>query len=102
MAVQHINEMEGGINGHPLKVTVVDAQLQPSQAVQLFHANSSTPVAIASIFSAEFSAVGPLAKSAQIPIVTEATADDLIGQSRPYVWSVSPNIPRVKIGRAHV
>ncbi|HET7415414.1 MAG TPA: ABC transporter substrate-binding protein [Arthrobacter sp.] len=95
LAVKHINEHEGGINGHPLHVKVVDAQLDPAKAVQLYHANSSDAVAIASIFSNEFAAIGPLAKSDKIPVVTEATAVDLIEKARPYVWSVSPNITSV-------
>jgi branched-chain amino acid transport system substrate-binding protein len=95
LAVKQINEHEGGINGHPLQVTLVDAQLEPAEAVQLFHQDSSTAVAMASIFSNEFAAIGPLAKSAKIPILTEATANDLISAARPYVWSVSPDITQV-------
>jgi branched-chain amino acid transport system substrate-binding protein len=100
LALQQINDHEDGINGHPLQVTLVDAQLEPAEAVQLFHQDSSTPVAMASIFSNEFAAIGPLAKAAKIPILTEATANDLISAARPYVWSVSPNITQVSTGAA--
>jgi branched-chain amino acid transport system substrate-binding protein len=91
LAVNDINSHEGGIDGHPLHVQIVDAQTLPAEAVQLYDADASKALAIVSLFGTDFSAIAPLGKANKIPGVTQATATAVISATRPYSWSIGPN-----------
>jgi branched-chain amino acid transport system substrate-binding protein len=92
LALKKINDEDGGINGRKLDIEVIDSQINPGQAVSNYNAKSKDALAIATGWSAEASALGPLVARDKMPTTTEVSDASFTTKYRPYVYSVTPPV----------
>jgi branched-chain amino acid transport system substrate-binding protein len=90
VAVDNINA-EGGINGKKLNLSVTDSQSSASLALSASQkAIAASPVALFMLSgSADAAAIGSLAQSAQIPLLSPALSDTSLYPAQPYLYQPS-------------
>jgi branched-chain amino acid transport system substrate-binding protein len=87
VAVDNINA-NGGINGKKLNLSVTDSQSTPSLALSASQkAIAGSPLALFMLAgSGDAAAIGQLAQSAQIPLLSPALSDTSVYPAQPYLY----------------
>jgi branched-chain amino acid transport system substrate-binding protein len=90
VAVDTINA-SGGINGKKLSLSVTDSQSSASLALSASQkAIAGNPLALFMLSgSADAAAIGSLAQSAQVPLLSPALSDTSVYPSQPYLYQPS-------------
>jgi len=102
MAVQEINERGGLLGGRPVELIYYDIRGRPEDAVnairRLIH-HDNVVVIGGSNFSSIQLAIGPIAESARIPVISssatnpDVTVDPDTGRVRPYMFRIAYTDP---------
>jgi branched-chain amino acid transport system substrate-binding protein len=94
MATKEINA-SGGINGHPVKIQQIDSQGSAAQTATNYQAYEPKASAAVVGLSVELSAIAPVAKQDQLPVLTDGSNGQTVAAGRPYVWSLVVNTSKL-------
>src|SRR4030095_16819250 len=93
---------DGKMNGHPVKLVVVDSESNSTKAVQLVRRlidQEEVDVIVGPSVSGEAVPVVPIVNQAKVPNLTFGSAEAVTSPVTPYVFAVSPYD---RLGIAHM